>query len=139
MMLQSKVHCQLFVHTCERALSMSIFLSVYYFLWTEETYPYIHIHTARTHVKQRINVFFRIQFFFLISNCQHLLFLLIFRFQYPSERPYISETVTTANKPVGVAIYLLNSYVYLTEYITGKLYRCALYGSNEINILQDDI
>ncbi|XP_052081046.1 low-density lipoprotein receptor-related protein 6-like [Mytilus californianus] len=62
----------------------------------------------------------------------------ILRFRYPSEQPYISETVTMADKPVGVAVDPLSSHVYLTEYGTGKLYRCNLDGSNKINILKDD-
>ncbi|CAG2241716.1 VLDLR [Mytilus edulis] len=62
----------------------------------------------------------------------------ILRFRYPSEQPYVSETVTKADKPVGVAIDQLYSHVYLTEYGTGKLYRCNLDGSNKIVVLQDD-
>ncbi|XP_071150559.1 low-density lipoprotein receptor-related protein 8-like [Mytilus edulis] len=62
----------------------------------------------------------------------------ILRFRYPSEQQYISETVTIADKPVGVAVDSFNSDVYLTEYGTGKLYRCASDGSNKKLILQDD-
>ncbi|XP_076087722.1 uncharacterized protein LOC143058145 [Mytilus galloprovincialis] len=57
---------------------------------------------------------------------------------YPSEKPYTSELVTSASEPIGVIVDSINGHVYWTEYTAKKIYRCNLNGTGRLLILTDN-
>ncbi|XP_052081035.1 low-density lipoprotein receptor-related protein 1B-like [Mytilus californianus] len=62
----------------------------------------------------------------------------ILRFRYPSEQVYMTETVTQARRPIGVAIDPVGNHVYWTERMAPEeLKRCNFDGSNNTSILQN--